>query len=571
MTPTSRTTPPTTRQTTPPAWPLGQRTLVVSVDDWPVVAAGLPPAEPVVVVEGNRVVALSPAARAAGVRVGLRRREAQARCPEVLVVPADLARDIREFEPVVAALAELCPRLEVLCPGVCGVPTQGPARYFGGDAALGRRVRRAVRASLGDRQGCVAVGVADGWFTAQVAAGVTATGERGDGEDRGVTVVPPGTSARWLAGFPVGVLAGAEGVVSPELVDLLARLGLPTLGAVAALPVGDVVARFGPEGVVAHRLASGSDARPPRLAVPLPRMASEARSEPPLERVDQVAFAARGLAHELGERLAAGGLTCTVLLVMAETEHGERLERRWRQGPGTTPAAVVERVRWQFDGWLNGSPATRPTAGVTLLRLVPEEVVPAGGTQLALWGSPVVAPEEVVRAVARLEGLLGPEAVTVPQWRGGRHPGDQVALVPAGAVDLTSDRAGSAPPGPASGSTRNPELPPWPGRLPSPSPATVLGETRRLPATVVDATGAAVRVDGRCVPAAPPAEVTIGGGGGGRPRRVVGWAGPWPVAERWWDPAIRRRRARFQVLLDDGTAYLLETEGGRWIVTAVYD
>lgn len=566
----------------PPAWPPGQRTLVVTVADWPVVAAGVLPTEPAVVVESNRVVALSSAARDAGVRVGLRRREAQARCPEVAVIPAELARDIREFEPVVNAVAVLCPRLEVLCPGVCGVPTQGPSRYFGGDAALGRRVREAVREGLGDREADVTVGVADGWFTAQVAAQATAAGEH-------VTVVPPAMSAKWLAGFPVGLLEGAEGVVSPELLDLLTRLGLPTLGAVAALPVGDVVARFGPEGVLVHRLASGSDARPPRLSVPAPQMAVEARPEPPLERVDQAAFAARGLAHELGERLAANGLTCSLLLVLAETEHGERLERRWRQGPGTTAAAVVERVRWQLDGWLNGAPATRPTAGITLLRLVPEEVVPAGGTQLALWGSPVVAPEAVVRAVARLEGLLGPEAVTVPQWRGGRHPGDQVTMVPAGAVDLTSGRAGTVPPAapaavaPAAAASTGAaalgttETPPWPGRLPSPSPATVLGETRRLAATVVDAAGAAVRVDGRSVPRAAPAVVTIseggvgGEGGAGRPRAVVGWAGPWPVAERWWDPAIGRRRARFQVLLDDGMAYLLETEGGRWTVAAVYD
>ncbi|MBW8825938.1 MAG: hypothetical protein JF603_06275, partial [Acidobacteria bacterium] len=49
------------------------------------------------------------------------------------------------------------------------------------------------------------------------------------------------------------------------------------------------------------------------------------------------------------------------------------------------------------------------------------------------------------------------------------------------------------------------------------------------------------------------------------------WCGPWPVDERWWDTAARRRRARLQVALADGTAHLLALESGRWTVEATYD
>ena len=54
-----------------------------------VAAAGLPPTTPVAVTLANRVIACSASARAAGVRRGLRRRESQARCPELHVVTAD--------------------------------------------------------------------------------------------------------------------------------------------------------------------------------------------------------------------------------------------------------------------------------------------------------------------------------------------------------------------------------------------------------------------------------------------------------------------------------------------------
>jgi len=51
----------------------------------------------------------------------------------------------------------------------------------------------------------------------------------------------------------------------------------------------------------------------------------------------------------------------------------------------------------------------------------------------------------------------------------------------------------------------------------------------------------------------------------------VAWAGPWPVEERWWDPARARRQARLQVVPAEGPARLVVLEQGRWQVTATYD
>jgi protein ImuB len=52
---------------------------------------------------------------------------------------------------------------------------------------------------------------------------------------------------------------------------------------------------------------------------------------------------------------------------------------------------------------------------------------------------------------------------------------------------------------------------------------------------------------------------------------VRSWAGPWPLEERWWDPPNAARRARFQVVTDDGTAHLLTISSGHWTVEATYD
>jgi protein ImuB len=48
---------------------------------------------PIAVIAGNRVVACSQPARAAGVARGMRRREAQGRCPELILLPRDEAAE----------------------------------------------------------------------------------------------------------------------------------------------------------------------------------------------------------------------------------------------------------------------------------------------------------------------------------------------------------------------------------------------------------------------------------------------------------------------------------------------
>ena len=40
------------------------------------------------------------------------------------------------------------------------------------------------------------------------------------------------------------------------------------------------------------------------------------------------------------------------------------------------------------------------------------------------------------------------------------------------------------------------------------------------------------------------------------PQPIIGWAGPWPLDERWWDEHRHRRMARFQVVTADGAAHL---------------
>lgn len=183
------------------------RVLAIWCMDWPAVAAaaaaGLSATAPVAVTLANRVIACSATARAAGVRRGLRRREAAARCPQLFIATADADRDARLFEGVIAAVDDLVPRAELLRPGLLVLPVRGPARFFGSEQMAAERLIDAVAAAGAECQ----VGIADRLSTAVFAA-------------RAGRIVEPGGDARFLSLLSIRQLATEPSLSGPGRDDL---------------------------------------------------------------------------------------------------------------------------------------------------------------------------------------------------------------------------------------------------------------------------------------------------------------------------------------------------------------
>ena len=101
------------------------RTVALRIPDWPVVAWETDPDEPAAVFVGNRVIAANRSARAGDITVGMRRREAQSVLVDLRVLERDVSREHRCFEPIVARLDDITPRVEILRPGRCAVAARG--------------------------------------------------------------------------------------------------------------------------------------------------------------------------------------------------------------------------------------------------------------------------------------------------------------------------------------------------------------------------------------------------------------------------------------------------------------
>ncbi len=230
--------------------------------------------------------------------------------------------------------------------------------------------------------------------------------------------------------------------------------------------------------------------------------------------------------------------------------------------PGLRDRAVTRRLRVARgeDPDLDGGTGTRTGSG-TGVRPAP--------VQPGFFGGASEADVRAARSFVQVQERLGIDAVLVGRLQGGRDPAGQSVLLPWGSAEVerslrASRAAGTVGAGEGSGAVGAVGGAPWPGRVPPPAPSDVLQQPPR--AELVDAEGNAMVVSGRGLLPAAVDRLSVGGGPW---QEVVGWAGPWPVTERWWE--VRRRRARLQVVTADGVARLLYSERGRWWVEAVYD
>ncbi|WP_332908210.1 DNA polymerase Y family protein [Naasia lichenicola] len=529
------------------------RTMVLWCPDWPIIAAArtleIDPVAPIALIEKGEVFACSAAARADGVRRGLRVREAQSRCSVLEVLPYDQAMDARAFEPIIDAIEQIMPGVQMLRPGTLAIRAQGPSRYFGGeDSAAYQLLFALAEQGLTDAR----IGIADGPFAAEQAArstGPSSSLTAGMGaapESARVRIIPDGGSAAFLSPMPVSLLA------LPSLAMLLRRLGLSTLGGFAGLPELEVRNRFGEEGAHAHRLAAGLDGSRVTPRIPPDELDVSISFEPPLDRIEQVAFGVREPAERFLDRLAKMSLVCTSIEVEITTERGMMRTRTWMHPRSFTPAEIVDRVRWQLQG-TGQSRMARSDAGldsaISTVRILPESVDAANHHEQGLWGN---APDERIHhGLSRVQSMLGHTAVLTATVGGGRMLIDRQVLVPWG------DREQIARPADR----------PWPGSLPGLPPATVF--PNQLACVVLAPDGTSVDIDDRGVLSGPPARFAPPGARSAGP--VTAWAGPWPVDERWWDAEEGRELNRFQVVDATGEAWLLLLERGSWWAEGRYD
>jgi protein ImuB len=372
----------------------------------------------------------------------------------------------------------------------------------------------------------------------------------------GVSMAIAGTEAATLATLPLdalrslafdslrslrpgdGLPTGLRFVPDLECLEILYRWGLRTLGDLSRLPIADLRARLGPDGVRLHQAASGEDECPLAPADEAVRFAERAVLEWPIEDLEPLAFVVGRLCDALDGRLARadrGAVAVTTRLrLVTKTSHERTLNI-----PAPMRDARVLRTLILLD--LESHP---PDAGIDVVE-IDLDVAPGRIAAGSLFDLTLPSPEDIATLVARLGALMGETRVGAPvlmDTYDERSRALKAFRVNAAAPDrltahglrLTADHA----------TTVGPSL----RRLPMPIAARVTVER-----------GRPVRVE-------TSARALAGG-------RIARASGPWRSSGAWW--TLDRRtwdRDEWDVEVADGIYRLArDRTTNAWTVDGVVD
>jgi len=149
----------------------------------------------------------------------------------------------------------------------------------------------------------VSVGVAPNKFLAKLASK--------QAKPDGIVIVAPGRIEEFLNPISVRGLWG----VGEQTANVLERLGLRTIGDVAAIPAGTLERAMGSVGLTIAQLARGNDRRPVTAEAPCKSMGAEETFEQDLVEESQIARALLKLSDRVASRLRAHGVSAQTITV----------------------------------------------------------------------------------------------------------------------------------------------------------------------------------------------------------------------------------------------------------------
>jgi DNA polymerase-4 len=284
----------------------------------------------------------------------------------------------------------------------------GSRRIFGDGEAVARRLKAEVRKQT---QLTASVGVATSKLVAKVASDMR--------KPDGLVVVPPGTEEAFLAPLPIRRLWG----VGPKTEEELARLGVHTIGALAALEPDRLARKLGTHGHDLMRLARGEDDRPV-VADPgeAKSLGQEHTFDQDVSDLGTLRATLLDLADAVARRLRGHGLRARTVTLKYRDETFRTLTRAETLPDPTDAGEVLFHTVWRLFEGVHGERRVR------LLGIYSSGF--GAGAQMDLFTPPASAADKVRDTVDRRFGegtltraslMVYPERRHTPDRRGSRR------------------------------------------------------------------------------------------------------------------------------------------------------
>ena len=228
-------------------------------------------------------------ARPFGVGSAMPMARARKLCPQAVVVRPRFERYQAVSKIIMQLFADFSPCVEPLSLDEAFLDMTGSERLFGAPERIGRELKERVRDATGGLT--ASVGVSGTKYVAKVASGYA--------KPDGLTIVVPAEAAEWLAAQPVRDLWGA----GPKTVERLGRLGLATIGQIAAADPAWLEHELGTVGRRFWELAQGQDLREVSGSREARGLSSERTLETDIDSRTEIEAYLRSAAETVAERL----------------------------------------------------------------------------------------------------------------------------------------------------------------------------------------------------------------------------------------------------------------------------
>ena len=354
--------------------------------------------------EGDRgvVAAASYEARAFGVHSAMPSVQARRLCPQAVFVAGRHHRYAEVSSRVMAIFREVTPLVEPLSLDEAFLDVAAALRRLGPAPAIAAHIRARV---LDEERLTCSVGVAGTKFVAKLATETAKPKASPEGPvfGSGVAVVEPAETLAFLRPLPVQALWG----VGPATLAKLGRMGVTTVGDLADLPEGNLVAALGrSQGRHLHALANGRDPRvvePDRATKSIGHEETFARDHHRRSTLDREMV---GFADAVAARLRAQGVVGRTVQIKVRFGDFRTITRSTSLAVAADDTPTLLRTaRSLLD---QGDPAP----GGRLLGLSGSALAPAGVRQLTLddaAGGP--GWEQASRTVDEIRARFGSDAI----------------------------------------------------------------------------------------------------------------------------------------------------------------
>jgi protein ImuB len=367
--------------------------------------------EPVVILDGSPprqwVCSLNTRARALGIDAGLTRPELDV-FPGVTLLTRSLSEEASARTALLQCAGQFSPRIEnqsveglgakCLTPSdaasdtvsdahfCCILDIAGTEKLLGPPEKLAQKLLHSVR-TLGIQA------------TVVVSANIDAAVCLARSLPIRTAVIPPGQEAQILAPLPLTVLP-----LIPDHAETFTRWGISTLGALAALPEKELIARLGQQGRRLRQLAQGIA---PHLLIPAdPPFILEERIEldSPVELLDSLLFVFGVLLDHLIARASSQILALASVTVTLALEGGSTHTRTVRPAlPGNDRRLWLRLLHLD----LQAHPPSAPILSLT----VTADPGSTSKVQLGLFSPQLPEPDRLDITLARIRSFVGDQRV----------------------------------------------------------------------------------------------------------------------------------------------------------------